>query len=91
MLKFFGSIKSTSLNVLNLILNISTLLYLTSLFGFKHINKELIVNSFTGITLVLLILTVFITITTFMLYVSFRLAYKKIEKHIETLMKSDNI
>lgn len=88
MLNFFGNIKNTSLIVLNLILNIATILYLTSLFGFGHINKELIISSFTGICVVFLILAILIAILAFIFYASFKLAYKKIQDNIETLIKS---
>lgn len=87
MFNFFGNIKNTSLHILSIVLNISTLIYLVTLFGFNHINKELILNSVTGIGIILLILFIFIAIISFIFYASFKLAYKKIQDNLETLIK----
>lgn len=90
MFNFFDRIKNISLSVVNIILNITTLIYLVSIFGFNHINKELIINAFTGISIAVLILAIAILAVSFVFYASFKVAYKKILSNFETFSNMIN-
>lgn len=85
MFSFFTRLKSTSLQVLGIVLNIATLVYLISVFGFEHINKQFLINTFTGLSLTLVIITLTIAAISFVFYVSFKLAYKKILSNLDSI------
>lgn len=90
MFNFFARIKNTGLNVISIILNITTLIYLISLFGFNHINKELLMNAFTGISIAAVILSLAILTVSFIFYAAFKVTYKKILSNVDTLSKFIN-
>ena len=88
MFNLFSKGRSISLSVINIILNITTLIYLISLFGFNHLNKELLINAFTGMGLASVVLAIAVLVIAFIFYTSFKIAYKKIINNIEHLSKT---
>lgn len=90
MFNFFARIKNTGLNIVSIILNITTLIYLVSLFGFNHINKELLIDAFTGMSIAAVIISLAVLTISFIFYASFKLAYKKILTNLEILTKTMN-
>lgn len=90
MIKFFGNIKLTTLNIISILINITTLLYLVTLFGFNHINKEFFINTITSLGVIAFIITILVCTLIFIFYASFKLAYKKILEHIDLLQKQKN-
>lgn len=73
-----NSIKNTSLNVINIVLTLTTLIYLISIYGFEHINKDLVINFIIGAGFALFIVMTIITLITIILTVSFKIVATKI-------------
>lgn len=84
MFNFFKNLKTNLILVINLLLSATTLLYMTSIFGFSHINKEFISNTFIALIFVALIITILIGIISFILYISFKTTYKKFNDMLQS-------
>lgn len=84
MFNFFKNLKTNFILIVNLLLTATTLLYMTSIFGFTHINKELISNTFIALIFAALIITILIGIISFILYMSFKTTYKKFNDMLQS-------
>ena len=87
MFNFFKNFKTNALLVANMVISSTMLLYLVSLFGFDHLNKEFINSTFIAIAFGVLLITIIIGIISFILYVSFKTTYKKFSSTLDTVTK----
>lgn len=82
-----SNIKSISLSVINITLTTITLIYLISIHGFDHINKEFIINFIIGVGGILFIVLVTALIISFTLYGAFKIAAKKLTNNLDSILK----
>lgn len=91
MFSFINSIKSNikniSLNVINIILTTTVLIYLVSIYGFDHINKELLINFLTGAGFIILLIMITALTIAFTLYGAFKIASKKLVNNLDSIIK----
>lgn len=79
---------TTLLNVSTLVTNIAILIYLTSLFGFDHINTEFLKNISIGFMSVGVIIATILIIVSFIIYASFKIASNKANDYINSLIET---
>lgn len=83
---FKTNVKTISLHTVNIVLTLTTLLYMVSIYGFDHMNKENILNFMIGTGFVVFILTILVTVIAFVLYVAFKITAKKINSNIDLIV-----
>lgn len=84
MFNFFKNFKTNFLLIANILLSATTLLYLISIFGFNHLNKQLITNTLIGLMFGALLITILIAIISFIFYISFKTTYKKFNDTLQS-------
>ncbi len=90
MFGIFGNIKTTSLLISSLIINICTLIYLISIHGFSHINIQVAKSTLVILIFVAAIILIIITVISFILYISFKTTYKKLTETLDNITKEVN-